>query len=75
MQTKVTAEGVKEKELYEKFMCYCNGGKKELEASIKAAEEKVAALGPDIKAMEEKITQLKSDVAKAQAERADAKET
>jgi len=75
MQQKVTAEGVKEKELYEKFMCYCNGGKKDLEASIKAAEEKIAALGPDIKAMEEKVTQLKSDVAQARAERDEAKET
>merc|ERR1719264_1146989 len=75
MQKKVTAEGAKEKELYEKFMCYCNGGKKELEASVKAAEEKVPALGSDIKAMEEKLAQLKSTLAEAQEGRASAKET
>merc|ERR1719195_1889084 len=75
MQTKVTAEGAKEKDLYEKFMCYCNGGKKDLEASVSAAEEKVPALGSDITAMEEKLAQLKSTLAEAQKGRDSAKKT
>merc|ERR1719264_415674 len=75
MQTKVTAEGAKEKELYEKFMCYCNGGKKELEASVSTAEEKVPSLGSDIKAMEEKLAGLKSTLAEAQVGRDSAKKT
>merc|ERR1719350_606453 len=75
MQKKVTAEGVAEKELYEKFLCYCNGGKKDLQASIQAAEEKVPAVSSDIKATEEKLTQLKSGLAEAQAGRDSAKET
>merc|ERR1719464_540166 len=75
MQTKVTAEGAKEKDLYEKFMCYCNGGKKDLEASVNAAEEKVSALGSDIPAMEEKLAQLKSTLAEAQMGRDSAKKT
>merc|ERR1719195_482401 len=75
MQTKVTAEGAKEKDLYEKFMCYCNGGKKDLEASVNAAEGKISALGSDIPAMEEKLAQLKSTLAEAQKGRDSAKKT
>jgi len=26
MQTKITAEGAKEQELFDKFMCYCKNG-------------------------------------------------
>merc|ERR1719511_523978 len=50
MQKKVAAEGAKEKELYEKFMCYCKGGSDELGAAIKAAEAKVPAVGASIEA-------------------------
>eukprot|EP00420_Gonyaulax_spinifera_P036840 CAMPEP_0197885846 /NCGR_PEP_ID=MMETSP1439-20131203/15163_1 /TAXON_ID=66791 /ORGANISM="Gonyaulax spinifera, Strain CCMP409" /LENGTH=726 /DNA_ID=CAMNT_0043505599 /DNA_START=58 /DNA_END=2238 /DNA_ORIENTATION=+ len=69
MQKKVTAEGEKEKELYEKFMCYCNGGKKELEASVDKGEEKAPAVTSDIKATEGKLSQLKSELADAQTSR------
>merc|ERR1719350_721226 len=75
MQKKVTAEGVAEKELYEKFMCYCDGGKSELQASVQAAEGKVPAVSSDIKATEEKLTQLKSGLAEAQVGRDSAKDT
>merc|ERR1719436_1853364 len=68
------AEGVREKELYEKFMCYCDGGKSELQASVQAAEDKVPAVSSDIKATEEKLTQLKSGLAEAQAGRESAKD-
>jgi len=74
MQKKVTAEGVAEKELYDKFMCYCSGGTKELQASVQAAEDKVPAVSSDIKATEEKLTQLKSGLAEAQAGRESAKD-
>merc|ERR550532_1547010 len=73
MQKKVEAEGEKEKELYEKFMCYCRGGTAELSASIKAAEEKVPAVTSDIDAMVGKISQLKSGLSEAQTSRDAAK--
>merc|ERR1719210_2402257 len=60
MQKKVKAEGEKEKELYEKFMCYCSGGTKELETAIAAAEEKIPAVGSNIEATEGKLSQQKS---------------
>merc|ERR1719401_118682 len=59
MQKKVMAEGEKEKELYDKFMCYCSGGTKELEASVQAATAKIPAVTSNIEAMEGKLTQLK----------------
>merc|ERR1719210_1366343 len=74
MQKKVTAEGEKEKELYEKFMCYCSGGTKELETSIRAAEEKVPAVSSNIAATEGKLSQLKSSLSDAQDARDAAKE-
>jgi chemotaxis receptor (MCP) glutamine deamidase CheD len=40
MQKRVTEEGAKEKELYEKFMCYCKTSGSDLAASIAAAEKK-----------------------------------
>jgi predicted nucleic acid-binding Zn-ribbon protein len=73
MQKKVEAEGKKEKELYEKFMCYCNGGSDELKATIQAADEKVPAVSSDIEATEGKISQLKSGLSEAQKGRDAAK--
>merc|ERR1719195_2150022 len=75
MQKKVAAEGIKEKELYEKFQCYCNGGTKDLEASIQAAEEKVPMVSSSIKATAEKLAQLKSGLAGAKEGRDSAKDT
>jgi len=69
MQKKVAAEGEKEKELYDKFMCYCKGGKSELEASVEKAEEKAPAVSSDIKETESKLAQLKSGLADAQTGR------
>jgi hypothetical protein len=38
MEKKVTAEGEKEQELFEKFMCYCKNGDEALAKSISEAE-------------------------------------
>jgi len=73
MQKKVEEEGETEKKLYEKFMCYCQNGGKDLETSIGAAEDKVSTLPSEITAQEERLTQLKDEIKKAQTERAAAK--
>jgi len=49
MQKKVEAEGKKEDELFDKFMCYCKNGVGALEASIEAAVAKNEQLIADIK--------------------------
>ena len=74
MQKKVTAEGEKEKELYDKFMCYCKGSGGELSSTISAAETKVPALGSDIEAAEGKLAQLKEELKQAQVDRSAAKQ-
>eukprot|EP00446_Apocalathium_sp_SHHI-4_P002066 CAMPEP_0177189076 /NCGR_PEP_ID=MMETSP0367-20130122/20072_1 /TAXON_ID=447022 ORGANISM="Scrippsiella hangoei-like, Strain SHHI-4" /NCGR_SAMPLE_ID=MMETSP0367 /ASSEMBLY_ACC=CAM_ASM_000362 /LENGTH=80 /DNA_ID=CAMNT_0018636583 /DNA_START=61 /DNA_END=300 /DNA_ORIENTATION=- len=38
MQTKIVEEGKRDQELYDKFMCYCTTGAKDLAASVQAAE-------------------------------------
>merc|ERR1712194_600021 len=38
MQKRVAEEGEKEKDLYDKFMCYCTGGNRDLTKSISDAE-------------------------------------
>jgi len=75
MQKKVEAEGEKEKELYEKFMCYCKTGGSDLSASISAAEAKVPAVSSDIEASEAKLAQTKEDLKQAQTDRVAAKES
>merc|ERR1719486_419639 len=73
MQKKVEAEGVKEKELFEKFMCYCKNGKGALEASIEAAKGKNEQLMSSIKETDATLKQTKADLKAAQESRAAAK--
>jgi len=73
MQKKVTAEGVKEKALYDKFSCYCRNGAGELGKSISEAETKVPLLASDISEAEAKKKQLEEDLKNHQADRAAAK--
>merc|ERR1719388_319232 len=69
MAKKVEAEGKAEKELFDKFMCWCSTGASELEASIDAGEKKVPQCETQIKEMEALIAQLKAEIAKAKADR------
>jgi septal ring factor EnvC (AmiA/AmiB activator) len=73
MQKDVTEEGEKEKELFDKFMCWCKTGSGDLEGSIAAAETSISDLGASIKATEEKLAQTKEDLATAQSDRSSAK--
>jgi len=73
MQKKVEAEGAKDKELYDKFMCYCKTGVADLEKSIGDANTKIPALGSSIEEAEASVTTMKGDLKQAQQDRADAK--
>merc|ERR1719162_1566929 len=74
MQKKVSAEGKKEQELYDKFMCYCKNGAGDLSASIASSNTKVPQLGSDIEASTAQLAQLKEDLKTHQSDRAAAKE-
>merc|ERR1719199_851938 len=73
MQKKIIAEGEKEKELYEKFMCYCKSSGGALGKSIADANTKIPEVQSDIEAAEAQKVQLEADVKKAQADKAAAK--
>merc|ERR1719262_572596 len=69
MQKKVIAEGKADKELFDKFMCWCEGGAADLESAIDAGETKIPQLGSKIKEIIASIAQLKADIAKAKDDR------
>jgi len=73
MQKKVEAEGEKEKELFDKFMCYCKSSGGDLATSIADAETKVSELPSQVEEAVGQLGQLKEDLKKAQADRAAAK--
>merc|ERR1719460_2173106 len=73
MVKKVEAEGEKEKELFEKYMCYCKTSGGDLAKSISDAETKGPQLEADIKEGEAKKAQLDEDLKQHQADRSAAK--
>jgi chromosome segregation ATPase len=73
MQKKITAEGEKEKELFDKFNCYCQNGDQALAKSISEAETKAPQVSSDIEEGENQVIQLKSDLKSHQTDRAAAK--
>jgi len=73
MQKKVVAEGEKEAELFEKYMCYCKTSGGDLSKSIADADTKVPQLGADIKEGEAKKAQLDEDIKQHQVDRSAAK--
>lgn len=73
MQKKIEAEAVKEKEMFDKFMCYCKSGKETLAKSIEDAETKIIQLESEIKGASGEKAQLDEDLASHKNDRAEAK--
>jgi len=73
MQKQVEEQGEKEKDLFEKFMCYCQSGTADLQKSIADAETKIPQLESAIKEMDGEVLQLKADLKQHKKDRADAK--
>lgn len=72
MQEKVTAEGVKEKAMFEKFMCYCQNSGGDVGKSIASANVKIPEVGSDIEEAENQKVQLDDDLKRHRADRSDA---
>jgi len=75
MQKSIESEGEKEKELFEKFMCYCNNGAGALDASISAGEQSIEQLGSRVKEETALKSQLGQDVVSHKADREEAEKT
>jgi septal ring factor EnvC (AmiA/AmiB activator) len=73
MQKKVTAEGEKETELFEKFMCYCKTGSGDLSKSIGDAETKIPQLSSELKESEATLAETKEGLKEDQTDRSAAK--
>jgi chromosome segregation ATPase len=73
MQKTVEVEAEKEKELFDKFMCYCKNGAADLSKSIAEAETKVGSLPSEVEEAEASLAQLKEDLKKHQVDRSSAK--
>jgi len=74
MMKKIEAEGKKETELHDKYMCYCETSDKTLSDSIEEANTKIPQLESDIKEATETKAKLEGEISKAQTDRAAAKE-
>jgi len=74
MQQRIAAEGVKEKELYEKFNCWCQTGGSDLKQSIESANTRLPQLASSITEGEANLARLKLEVEGHQKDRADAKQ-
>jgi len=73
MQKKVAAEGEKESELFEKFMCYCKTGSGDLSKSIGDAETKIPQLSSELKESEATLAETKEGLKEDQTDRSAAK--
>lgn len=73
MQKKVEAEGERDKELFDKFMCYCKNAGGELQKSIADADTKLPRLASDIEEAEASVVTMKEELKQAQTDRSAAK--
>lgn len=73
MQERVEAEAAKEKELYDKYMCYCKNSGGDLGHNIAEAETKAPQVASGIEEAISQLAQAKADTKQHQADRASAK--
>jgi hypothetical protein len=73
LQAKVEGEGAKEREIHEKYMCYCKNGAASLEKSVADAGNNIPQLEASIKEALGKKAGLDSEIASHVADQAAAK--
>jgi len=62
MQKEIAAEGEKEKDLYEKFMCFCDGNTDGISSAVKDAGEKIVELKSALEAGKAEKSQIDQDL-------------
>ena len=73
MKKEIEAEGEKNQDLYEKFMCFCKKNKGSLGDSANAAQAQIDELSAKVKADSAEKAQLESDLAQHKKDREGAK--
>jgi len=74
MQKKITEEGNKKQEMYDKYMCYCENADSTLGKSISDAETKIPQVESSIKEGAALKKQLEAELKEAQVSRVEAKD-
>merc|ERR1719313_3006579 len=74
MQKKVAAEGEKDKDMHEKFMCWCKTAGSDLEKSIGDSTVKIPDCQSKIEELGALLSQLKADIAAHEKDRQAAKD-
>merc|ERR1719335_1381406 len=62
MQKEIEAEGAKEKELFDKFMCFCSGNSGDLKKKAADATSSIEQLSAQLKSEEAEKVQLGQDL-------------
>merc|ERR1719359_964986 len=73
MQKEVEAEGAKEKELFDKFMCFCGGSGSEMATAIEVGKAKIEELTAKVKSEEAEKVQLTQELVGHKSDREAAK--
>jgi uncharacterized protein YlxW (UPF0749 family) len=69
MQKEIEGEGAKEKELFDKFMCYCSGSKGELTAAIDKTKAEIDEFSAKLKSESAEKAQTAQDLIKHKSDR------
>merc|ERR1719321_1007634 len=73
MQKEVEAEGKKEKELFDKFMCFCDGSGSAMQTAIATGKAKIEELTAKVKSEEAEKVQLGQELVDHKTDRENAK--
>jgi len=74
MQKEIEAEGAKEQELFDKFMCFCSGGSGDLDKRIADSKARITDLASKVEEESAEKAQLTEDIKTHSAEAAQAEE-
>merc|ERR1719460_3063477 len=74
MQKEIAAEGAKEKELFDKFMCFCTGNTAELQKGIDDNKAKIEELNGKLKADTAEKAQAALDIVQHKTDKASAEQ-
>merc|ERR1719482_2093349 len=73
MQKEIEAEGEKEKDLFDKFMCYCDGNTDGMSAAAKAAGQKITELTSQLESQKAEKSQMDQELIQHKQDREAAK--
>merc|ERR1719421_2332522 len=74
MQKEIEAEGDKEQDMFDKFMCYCDGSTGDMQKGATEGSQKIDELSSKLEALKAEKTQLEQELAQHKSDRSQAKQ-